>query len=130
MIPDIDINKVLEVALKYKTQLTFLGILFLLVLSFHLGRKSIHIPDLPEKEEYCSEYKGLYNICSIDLDKCNEGCDKRVDESVDVERKSCDVKIANAVKLSKKQQSISNCKIAKLKAKQCLQNEKRVRRNK
>ena len=35
MIPDIniDVNKVLEVALKYKTQLTFLGVLLLLGLS-------------------------------------------------------------------------------------------------
>ena len=119
MIPEIDINKVLDVALKYKLQLTFLGILFLLCVAFQLGKKSVAIPSLPEKSEYCSEYDDLYKTCKKQLAKCTDKCDERIDKAVDAERVSCDLRIINAVQQNDKQKEISTCRVAKLKYRQC-----------
>tara|TARA_B100001059_G_C17685497_1_gene502113 strand:+ start:185 stop:565 length:381 start_codon:yes stop_codon:yes gene_type:complete len=123
MIPniDIDINKILEVALKYKTQLTFLGMLFLLLLSFQLGKNSVEIPGLPDKDEYCSEYDKLYKVCKKQLTKCTDECDDRIDKSIDLEREACKLRVLNAIKEKEKQNNISNCRIAKSKARQCKQ---------
>ena len=121
MIPniDLDINKVLEIALKYKTQLTFLGMLFLMLLAFQLGKKSVVIPSLPEKSEYCSEYDGLYKTCKKQLEKCTNKCDERIDKAVDAEREACNLRIINAVQQKEAQIKITTCRIAKIKASQC-----------
>lgn len=126
MIPDIDINKVLDIALKYKLQITFLGILVLLGLSFQLGKKSVVLPDLPEKSEYCSDYKGLYDTCKDQLTKCTDKCDERINKAVDLERESCNLKIINAVQQKASQMKITTCRVAKIKARQC-KNEGRYR---
>ena len=121
MIPniDLDINKVLEIALKYKTQLTFLGILLLLLLSFHLGKRSVVIPSLPEKSEYCSEYDDLYKTCKNQLKKCTDKCDERIDKAIDAEREACNLRIINAIQQNNKQKEITTCRVAKLKYRQC-----------
>ena len=123
MIPsiDIDINKILEITLKYKTQLTFLGMLFLLLVSFQLGKNSVLIPGLPDKDEYCSEYDSLYKTCKKQLTKCTDECDDRIDKSIDLEREACKSRVINAIKENKKQKNISNCRIARSKARQCKQ---------
>lgn len=116
MIQTIDINKALDVALKYKLQLTFLGVLFLLLLSFKAGQNSV---DLPDKKVFCKEYTDTIDQYRIDLQRSQDKCDERINNSVDVERKSCDEKIANAIQEKIKQSAITNCRIAKIKARQC-----------
>tara|TARA_B100000131_G_C18018043_1_gene573363 strand:- start:266 stop:646 length:381 start_codon:yes stop_codon:yes gene_type:complete len=121
MIPniEIDINKILEIALKYKTQLTFLGMLLLLLVAFQLGKSSVEIPGLPDKNDYCSEYDDLYKKCKEQLTKCTDECDKRIDKAVDAERVSCNLRIINAIQQNDKQKEITTCRVAKIKARQC-----------
>jgi len=116
MIQTIDINKTLDVMLKYKLQLTFLGVLFLLLLSFKAGQNSV---DLPSKKVFCKEYTDTIEQYRIDLQRSQDKCDERIDNSVDVERKSCDEKIVNAIQEKVKQSVITNCRIAKIKFRQC-----------
>lgn len=121
MIPniDIDVNKILEVALKYKIQLTFLGMLLLLAITFQLGRSSVEIPGLPDKSDYCSEYDDLYKKCKEQLTKCTDKCDERIDKAVDAERVACNLRIINAIQQNNKQKEITTCRVAKIKARQC-----------
>ena len=116
MIQNLDINKIIDLALKYKTQLSFVGIIFLFALSFHLGKNSV---DLPSKEIMCAEHITLIDKYRDDLKQSIDECDSRIDRSVDIERQTCDLRVINAVQQKEKQNKITNCRIAKEKARQC-----------
>ena len=116
MIQGIDINKIIDLALKYRIQLTFIGILFLFTLSFHLGKNSVVLPD---KATICAEHNILIGKYRDDLKECIDDCDDRIDRAIDIERQSCDLKIINAIQQREAQNQITNCRIAKEKARQC-----------
>ena len=113
---NVDINKILEVALKYRIQLTFLGVLVLMLFSFHVGKNSVEIP---AKETVCKEYTDLIGQYREDLTACVDECDGRINDAIDAERKTCELRIINAVQMKEQQMAITNCKVAKALARQC-----------
>ena len=116
MIQNIDINKIIDLALKYKIQLTFAGVLLLLALFFYLGKNSVN---LPSKEIMCAEHITLIEKYRIDLKQSIDECDSRIDKSIDIERQTCDLRVINAIQQKEKQNKITNCRIALEKARQC-----------
>lgn len=120
MIPniDIDVNKILEIALKYRTQLTFLGMLLLLGLAFQLGKSSAP-KELPLKSDYCEDIIELRDKYKGQLDECNESKVTAVDENSDEERKACTSRQNNQKKVSTKNINITNCRIARSVVKKC-----------
>ena len=120
MIPniDLDINKILEIALKYRVQLTFLGMLLLLGLAFQLGKSSAP-KELPLKSDYCSEIITARDTYKGQLDTCNENTVTAVDDNSDKERKACIERQNNQAEVKAKNINITNCRIARSVVKKC-----------
>ena len=118
MIQNIDINKILDVALKYKIQLTFLGILVLLVGSFHLGKNSANTV-LPSKSDYCKDYTDIIDELRIENDKLRKSVTGKVRKAVDNERKLCNVRIDKALEDCSTQADFSSCQVVRQFAEQC-----------
>ena len=120
MIPniDIDINKILEIALKYRVQLTFLGMLLLLGLAFQIGKSSAP-KELPLKSDYCSEIIAARDTYKNQLDTCNESTVTAVNENSDEERKACTERQNNQEEVKVKNVNITNCRIARSVVKKC-----------
>ena len=121
MIPniDIDVNKALEVALKYKTQLTFLGVLLLLGLSFYLGKR--HAESQKDLTVICDYYIGLEKTCQTNLSTCRTTKDQQVKNAIDKERKECTKRHKNKCKQKNVNNKRKNCMIYKSLAKQCVE---------
>tara|TARA_B100001063_G_C16736634_1_gene542383 strand:+ start:530 stop:904 length:375 start_codon:yes stop_codon:yes gene_type:complete len=120
MIQNIDINKILDVALKYKLQLTFLGMLALLAGSFHLGKSSVSIA-LPKKSEYCQSYTDVIDELRIENSKLRKSATDKVRKAVDNERKLCNVRIDKTLEDCSTQADFSSCQVVRRFAEQCNQ---------
>ena len=118
MIQNIDINKILDVALKYRLQLTFLGILVLLLGSFHLGKKSVNAT-LPKKSEYCQTYTDIIDELRIENDELRKSITGKVRSAVDKERKMCSARIDEALQDCSRQADFSSCQVVRQFAEQC-----------
>ena len=118
MIQNIDINKILDVALKYRLQLTFLGILVLLLGSFHLGKKSVNTT-LPKKSDYCQSYTDVIDELRIENDKLRKSITKKVRNAIDNERKLCNTRIDKALEACSAQADFSSCQVVRQFAEQC-----------
>ena len=118
MIQNIDINKILDVALKYRLQLTFLGILVLLLGSFHLGKKSVNTT-LPKKSDYCQSYTDVIDDLRIENDKLRKSITKKVRNAIDNERKLCNTRIDKALEACSTQADFSSCQVVRQFAEQC-----------
>ena len=118
MIQNIDINKILDVALKYRLQLTFLGILVLLVGSFHLGKSSANTV-LPSKSDYCQDYTDIIDELRIENDKLRKSITDKVRKAIDNERKLCNVRIDKALEDCSTQADFSSCQVVRQFAEQC-----------
>jgi hypothetical protein len=128
MFSNIDVGKISEVLLKYKTEFTFLGMLALLAFSFLLGRATAN-KSLPDKDDYCEDYKNARDGYKTELDKCQDSKDEEIDEEVDAERIECKERENNAVKEKGKNAKITNCRIAKALHQQC-EKQKRQKKGK
>ena len=120
MIPniDVDFNKILEIALKYRVQLTFLGMLLLLGLAFQLGKSSAP-KELPLKSDYCSEIIAVRDTYKSQLDTCNESTVTAIDDNSDKEREACAERQNNQAEVKVKNINITNCRIARSVVKKC-----------
>ena len=119
MLTNIDVGKISELLIKFKVQITALGCLFLLALSFHLGRSSVVIPPPPVEKDFCSDYIGKNKKLKQQLEEERLSCKSRIDGAVDRERASCEVRINETLQEHVKRNAIRNCRIAKKLVKQC-----------
>ena len=119
MLTNIDVGKISELLIKFKVQITALGCLFLLALSFHLGRSSVVIPPPPVEKDFCSDYIGKNKKLKQQLEEERLSCKNRIDGAVDRERASCEDRINETLQEHVKRNAIRNCRIAKKLVKQC-----------
>tara|TARA_B000000557_G_C20766431_1_gene439677 strand:- start:382 stop:750 length:369 start_codon:yes stop_codon:yes gene_type:complete len=119
MLTNIDVGKLSELLIKYKVQITALGCLFLLVLSFQLGRSSVDLPLPPVKEDFCSEYIDLNKILKKQVEDEKLSCKSRIDSAIDRERTSCDERVNETLQEHVRRNAIRNCRNARQLVKQC-----------
>ena len=116
MISDKTIQLALDLAIKYKNQLSFLAVILLMLVSFNAGKSSVNCPG---EEVLCLDIKKTKDKLFDDLEKEKNICKEKIRIKIDEEQEICDKRVRTSVDAIRKNYSKITCKICKAMKGQC-----------
>jgi len=112
----VETDKYIELALKYKSQITIASSLLVFLLSFVAGRMTAVCPP---KSEVCKSEIILIKSLKEEISRKDSDCKKLLRSEQDISEKSCKKRIKDAQKGTKTTSQIVSCEEAKAIMPQC-----------
>ena len=115
-------DKYIELAIKYKNQLTYLLCFLCICISFYVGRST---KECPPKSVLCEDIKEVKDELFFQLQEERKACVKKVRTTIDDQQAKCDTRVREEVDNTRRNCSNVSCEICQSIRSQC---ERRRRR--
>lgn len=116
----VDINKLIELVIKYKSMVTYLACFILCTIIFFVGRATVDIPPIPPKSEICAGEELAIKAHVATISKKDNECRENINKQRKQDEKECKMRIEVEVERHRMTSARVSCETCKAVYPQCV----------
>ena len=116
----VDINKLIELVIKYKSMVTYLACFILCAIIFFVGRATVDIPPIPPKSEICKGEEKTIKAHVQTIRKKDTKCRENINKQREQDEKECKIRIEDEVERHRLTSARVSCETCKAVYPQCV----------
>lgn len=116
----VDINKLIELVIKYKSMVTYLACFILCAIIFFVGRATVDIPPIPPKSVICEGEEKTIKAHVKTIKEKDKKCREIINKQREQDEKECKERIKSEVERHRLTSARVSCETCKAVYPQCV----------